>query len=114
MGVTTVGCYEGDVVSYGEDEHAEDVEHVEVYHEHEVKVISNAYTIVEPRAMVIHSLNALVTDVAVLGPGSLDYFARGAALNGVDHLEEFLTKKLIRRWKWNERATLGLLRINLS
>lgn len=90
---TTLVCNESNVVHHCNDEHAEDVEHVEVYHEHKVKVICNANTIVEPRTVVIHSFDALVTDIAMLRTRCFHYFARRATLDGVDHLEEFLEKK---------------------
>ena len=51
---------------------AEDIQHEEVQERDEVDVIGHADAIVQPRAMVVHSFDTPVADIAVLGPWRFD------------------------------------------
>ena len=41
-------------------------------------MIANTDAVIEPRTMVVHSLDTLIADVTVLGPGTLDHLASWA------------------------------------
>lgn len=58
-------------------------------------MVGDADAGVEPRTVVIHSLDTLVANVAVLGSGRLDDEACRAQLYGLDQLKEFLKERNI-------------------
>jgi hypothetical protein len=55
---------------------------------HECVVVLDSNAVIDPRAMMVEPLNALVADRAVAGPGGLDHLALGAEVCWVDVPQE--------------------------
>lgn len=53
------------VVLNSDDKHANDVDLVQIYHQKKVNMIGYADTVIEPWTVMIHSLDAPITHVAV-------------------------------------------------
>lgn len=72
------------------DQGSRDEKEIDCLHEdkeEEVRVVAPAHAIVKPLAMVVKSVNAPVTDVAVAASGEDNDFACGADLSRVKRLK---------------------------
>ena len=63
---------------------------------HEVPVVLDSNTIIDPWAMVIKPLDALITCKAMPGPWITNDLTMRTNLTGVDQLDEELIEKIIR------------------
>lgn len=76
--------------------------------EHESIVVLHTNTIVDPRTVVIKSLDALVADGAVAGAGGLDDFALGAEVSWIDIPQQLKERS---RLLWHDRSWILARRV---
>ena len=81
------------VVVRGEAYQGVNVEDQERDENHKTDVILNSDTVIDPRAVVVETLDALVTNRTMLRPRCPYDQAFGAELNGVNQLHELLNEE---------------------